>query len=405
MPFRLDELDLKNHIEIKEGHEMKLVGLVGWRGMVGSVLMDRMQVEGDFGLIEPLFFSTSNSGGAAPAMAKNETILQDAFNIDALKRCDIIITAQGGDYTSEVFPKLRAAGWTGHWIDAASTLRMDKDAVIILDPVNMPVIQAALKGGGNNWVGGNCTVSCMLMGVGALYKAGLVEWMSTQTYQAASGGGAQHMRELLTQYGTLNAEVKALLDDPKSAILEIDRKVIAKQRALSDAETANFGVPLGGSLIPWIDKDMGIGKSRDEPGWGVAKEEWKGMAETNKILGQGEGFNSAAIPVDGFCVRVGAMRCHSQALTFKLKKDVPVADLEAMIAADNQWVKVVPNTREATLQHLTPVAVTGTMTIPVGRIRKLAMGPEYVGAFTIGDQLLWGAAEPLRRMLRILLDA
>jgi aspartate-semialdehyde dehydrogenase len=405
MPFRLDELDLKNHIEIKEGHEMKLVGLVGWRGMVGSVLMDRMQAEGDFGLIEPLFFSTSNSGGAAPAMAKNETILQDAFNIDALKRCDIIITAQGGDYTSEVFPKLRAAGWTGHWIDAASTLRMDKDAVIILDPVNMPVIQAALKGGGNNWVGGNCTVSCMLMGVGALYKAGLVEWMSTQTYQAASGGGAQHMRELLTQYGTLNAEVKALLDDPKSAILEIDRKVIAKQRALSDAETANFGVPLGGSLIPWIDKDMGIGKSRDEPGWGVAKEEWKGMAETNKILGQGEGFNSAAIPVDGFCVRVGAMRCHSQALTFKLKKDVPVADLEAMIAADNQWVKVVPNTREATLQHLTPVAVTGTMTIPVGRIRKLAMGPEYVGAFTIGDQLLWGAAEPLRRMLRILLDA
>jgi aspartate-semialdehyde dehydrogenase len=405
MPFRLDELDLKNHIEIKEGHEMKLVGLVGWRGMVGSVLMDRMQAEGDFGLIEPLFFSTSNSGGAAPAMAKNETILQDAFKIDALKRCDIIITAQGGDYTSEVFPKLRAAGWTGHWIDAASTLRMDKDAVIILDPVNMTVIQAALKSGGNNWVGGNCTVSCMLMGVGALYKAGLVEWMSTQTYQAASGGGAQHMRELLTQYGTLNAEVKALLDDPKSAILEIDRKVIAKQRALSDAETANFGVPLGGSLIPWIDKDMGIGKSRDEPGWGVAKEEWKGMAETNKILGQGEGFNSAAIPVDGFCVRVGAMRCHSQALTFKLKKDVPVADLEAMIAADNQWVKVVPNTREATLQHLTPVAVTGTMTIPVGRIRKLAMGPEYVGAFTIGDQLLWGAAEPLRRMLRILLDA
>jgi aspartate-semialdehyde dehydrogenase len=367
--------------------------------------MDRMQAEGDFGLIEPLFFSTSNSGGAAPAMAKNETILQDAFNIDALKRCDIIVTAQGGDYTSEVFPKLRAAGWTGHWIDAASTLRMDKDAVIILDPVNMPVIQAALKSGSNNWVGGNCTVSCMLMGVGALYKAGLVEWMSTQTYQAASGGGAQHMRELLTQYGTLNAEVKALLDDPKSAILEIDRKVIAKQRALSDAETANFGVPLGGSLIPWIDKDMGIGKSRDEPGWGVAKEEWKGMAETNKILGQGEGFNSAAIPVDGFCVRVGAMRCHSQALTFKLKKDVPVADLEAMIAADNQWVKVVPNTREATLQHLTPVAVTGTMTIPVGRIRKLAMGPEYVGAFTIGDQLLWGAAEPLRRMLRILLDA
>ena len=383
----------------------KLVGLVGWRGMVGSVLMDRMIQEKDFDLIEPLFFSTSNAGGKAPAMAKNETTLQDAFNIEQLKRCEIIITAQGGDYTSDVFPKLRAAGWNGHWIDAASTLRMQKDAVIILDPVNMPVIKNALAHGGNNWVGGNCTVSCMLMGVGALYKAGLVEWMSTQTYQAASGGGAQHMRELLTQYGTLNAEVKALLDDPKSAILEIDRLVVAKQRALTASETANFGVPLGGSLIPWIDKDLGIGKNRDEPGWGTSKEEWKGMAETNKILGLGESFNSAAIPVDGFCVRVGAMRCHSQALTFKLKKDVPVADIEAMIAADNMWVKVIPNTREATIKDLTPVAVTGTMTIPVGRVRKLAMGPEYIGAFTIGDQLLWGAAEPLRRMLRILLDA
>jgi aspartate-semialdehyde dehydrogenase len=375
---------------------MKLVGLVGWRGMVGSVLMDRMQAEGDFGLIEPLFFSTSNAGGKAPAMTKNETTLQDAFNIDALKSCDIIITAQGGDYTTEVFPKLRAAGWNGHWIDAASTLRMDKDAIIILDPVNMSVIQTALKNGGKNWIGGNCTVSCMLMGVGALFKAGLVEWMSTQTYQAASGGGAQHMRELLTQYGTLNSEVKALLDDPKSAILEIDRQVIAKQRSLSGAEIVNFGVPLGGSLIPWIDKDLGNGMSR---------EEWKGMVESNKILGLGEGFNKPAIPVDGFCVRVGAMRCHSQALTFKLKKDVPLSDIEAMIANANQWVKVIPNTREATLQNLTPVAVTGTMTIPVGRIRKLAMGPDYVGAFTIGDQLLWGAAEPLRRMLRILLDA
>jgi aspartate-semialdehyde dehydrogenase len=383
----------------------KLVGLVGWRGMVGSVLMDRMVQEKDFDLIEPLFFSTSNAGGKAPAMAKNETTLQDAFNLEQLQRCEIIITAQGGDYTSEVFPKLRAAGWNGHWIDAASTLRMEKDAVIILDPVNMPVIKNALAHGGKNWVGGNCTVSCMLMGVGALYKAGLVEWMSTQTYQAASGGGAQHMRELLTQYGTLNAEVKALLDDPKSAILEIDRMVVAKQRALTAAETANFGVPLGGSLIPWIDKDLGIGKNRDEAGWGTSKEEWKGMAETNKILGLGEAFNSAAIPVDGFCVRVGAMRCHSQALTFKLKKDVPVADIEAMIAADNAWVKLVPNTREATIRDLTPVAVTGTMTIPVGRVRKLAMGPEYLGAFTIGDQLLWGAAEPLRRMLRILLDA
>ena len=383
----------------------KLVGLVGWRGMVGSVLMDRMVEEKDFDLIEPMFFSTSNAGGKAPAMAKNETTLQDAFNIEQLKRCDIIITAQGGDYTTEVFPKLRAAGWSGHWIDAASTLRMEKDAVIILDPVNMPVIKNALAHGGKNWVGGNCTVSCMLMGVGALYKAGLVEWMSTQTYQAASGGGAQHMRELLTQYGTLHAEVKALLDDPKSAILEIDRLVVAKQRALSSQETANFGVPLGGSLIPWIDKDLGIGKNRDEFGWGVSKEEWKGMAETNKILGIGEGFNSAAIPVDGFCVRVGAMRCHSQALTFKLKKQVPVADIEAMIAADNAWVKVVPNNREATIKDLTPVAVTGTMAIPVGRIRTLAMGPEYIGAFTVGDQLLWGAAEPLRRMLRIVLNA
>jgi len=371
-----------------------LTGLVGWRGMVGSVLMDRMTAEGDFDLIEPLFFSTSNAGGKAPAQAKNETRLQDAFDIEQLKRCDIIITAQGGDYTSEVFPKLRAAGWTGHWIDAASTLRMEDDAVIVLDPVNLPVIEAALLKGGRNWVGGNCTVSCMLMGVGALYKAGLVEWMSTQTYQAASGGGAQHMRELLTQYGTLNAEVRDLLDDPKSAILEIDRRVIAKQRSLTPAETANFGVPLGGSLIPWIDKDLGDGMS---------KEEWKGMAETNKILGLGEAFGNAAIPVDGFCVRVGAMRCHSQALTFKLKQDVPLADIEAMIAADNQWVKVVPNNREATMQDLTPVAVTGTMTIPVGRIRKLAFGPEYIGAFTIGDQLLWGAAEPLRRMLRILL--
>jgi aspartate-semialdehyde dehydrogenase len=373
-----------------------LVGLVGWRGMVGSVLMDRMAAENDFALIEPLFFSTSNAGGRAPAQAKNETRLQDGFDINALKRCDVIVTAQGGDYTTEVYPKLRAAGWTGHWIDAASTLRMDGSAVIILDPVNMPVIKNALSKGGNTWAGGNCTVSCMLMGVGALYKAGLVEWMSTQTYQAASGGGAQHMRELLTQYGTLNASVKALLDDPKSAILEIDRLVAVTQRGLSAEQTANFGVPLGGSLIPWIDKDLGNGMS---------KEEWKGMAETNKILGQGEGFDSAAIPVDGFCVRVGAMRCHSQALTFKLKQDVPLADIEAMIAADNPWVKVVPNTREATIKDLTPVAVTGTMTIPVGRIRKLAMGPEYVGAFTIGDQLLWGAAEPLRRMLRILLDA
>ena len=373
-----------------------LTGLIGWRGMVGSVLIDRMQAEGDFDLIEPVFFSTSNAGGKAPMQAKNETILKDAFDIEALKKCSIIITAQGGEYTSEVFPKLRAAGWKGHWIDAASTLRMNDDAVIVLDPVNLPVIKNALAKGGNNWVGGNCTVSCMLMGVGALYKAGLVEWMTSMTYQAASGGGAQHMRELLTQFGTLNHEVRALLDDPKSAILEIDRRLLTKQQTLSISETANFGVPLGGSLIPWIDKDLGDGMS---------KEEWKAGAETNKILGQGAGFGTTAVPVDGFCVRVGAMRCHSQALTFKLKKDVPLADIEALIAADNAWVKVVPNTREASIKDLTPVAVTGTMNIPVGRLRKLAMGPDYLGAFTVGDQLLWGAAEPLRRMLRILLES
>ena len=373
-----------------------LVGLVGWRGMVGSVLMDRMQSEGDFELIEPVFFSTSNTGGKAPLQARNETRLKDAFDIDTLKKCDIIISAQGGDYTSEVFPKLRAAGWSGHWIDAASTLRMKDDAIIILDPVNMPVIQQALAKGGINWIGGNCTVSCMLMGVGALYKAGLVEWMTSMTYQAASGGGAQHMRELLTQFGTLNAEVKGLLEDPKSAILEIDRRVLAKQQSLTSAETANFGVPLGGNLIPWIDKDLGNG---------ISREEWKGGAETNKILGQGASFGTAETPVDGFCVRIGAMRCHSQALTFKLKKDVPLSDIEALIAADNAWVKVVPNTREASIRQLTPVAVTGTMQIPVGRLRKLAMGPAYLGAFTVGDQLLWGAAEPLRRMLRVLLQA
>src|SRR5665647_1779193 len=373
-----------------------LVGLVGWRGMVGSVLIDRMQTEGDFDLIEPVFFSTSNAGGQAPALAKNETILKDAFDIEALKQCDIIISAQGGDYTTAIFPKLRASGWAGHWIDAASTLRMKDDAIIILDQVNLPVIKNALAKGGRNWIGGNCTVSCMLMGVGALYKAGLVEWMTSMTYQAASGGGAQHMRELLTQFGTLNSEVKALLDDPKSAILEIDRRILARQQSLGAQETANFGVPLAGSLIPWIDKDLGDGMSR---------EEWKGGAETNKILGQGPGFGTPATPVDGFCVRVGAMRCHSQALTFKLKKDVPLADIEALIAADNGWVKVVPNTREASVKDLTPVAVTGTLQIPVGRLRKLAMGPEYLGAFTVGDQLLWGAAEPLRRMLRILLEA
>ncbi len=384
----------------------KLVGLVGWRGMVGSVLLERMAQENDFSLMEPVFFSTSNAGGQAPSHAKNETTLQDAFDIEALKRCDIVITAQGGEYTNEVFPKLRAANWSGHWIDAASSLRMNDDALIVLDPVNLPLIKNALTQGTRNWVGGNCTVSCMLMGVGALYKAGLVEWMSTQTYQAASGGGAQHMRELLNQFGILNAEVQSLLSNPQSAILEIDRKIINRQRSLSASDTAHFSVPLGGSLIPWIDKDLGLGKTPDEAGWGVSKEEWKGGAETNKILGFGTSASQVpAVPVDGFCVRVNAMRCHSQALMFKLKKNVPLADIEHMIAQDNPWVKFVPNTREATMKSLTPVAVTGTMNIPVGRVRKMAMGPQYLGAFTVGDQLLWGAAEPLRRMLRILLNA
>ena len=375
---------------------MKLVGMVGWRGMVGSVLMERMQQEGDFDLIEPLFFSTSNPGGAAPAQAKNEALLMDAYDIGALRRCDVVITAQGGDYTKKVYPQLRAAGWKGYWIDAAKTLRMNDDAVIVLDPVNLPVIQQALHDGVRDYIGGNCTVSCMLMGVGALFKADLVEWMTCTTYQAASGGGAQHMRELLTQYGSLNAEVRSLLDDPGSAILEIDRKVVEKQRALRGDEIANFGVPLGGSLIPWIDSDRGDGTSL---------EEWKGGAETNKILGRGRGFGSRETPIDSICVRVGAMRCHSQALTIKLKRDVPLADIESLIANDNAWVSLVPNNREATVRQLTPVAVSGTMSIPVGRVRKLAIGPEYLGAFTIGDQLLWGAAEPLRRMLRILLEA
>ena len=377
-----------------------VVGLVGWRGMVGSVLMDRMQAEGDFALIEPLFFSTSNAGGALPAavarFAKNEPTLLDANDIAALKRCDVVITCQGGDYTKAVYPQLRAAGWKGYWIDAAKTLRMNDDAVIVLDPVNLPVIRSALARGVKDYIGGNCTVSCMLMGLGALFKADLVEWMTATTYQAASGGGAQHMRELLTQYGTLNAAVKPLLDDPASAILEIDRQVAATQRGLSPEETKNFMVPLGGSLIPWIDVDRGDGTSL---------EEWKGGAETNKILGRGPGFaGTTPVPIDSLCVRVGAMRCHSQSLTIKLKKNVPLADVEQMIRGDNAWVRFVPNTREATVRGLTPVAVTGTMDIAVGRVRKLALGDDYLGAFTIGDQLLWGAAEPLRRMLRILLQ-
>ncbi|UMR30598.1 aspartate-semialdehyde dehydrogenase [Massilia sp. MB5] len=363
--------------------------------MVGSVLMQRMQEEGDFAHIEPVFFTTSNTGGAAPAMAKNETTLKDATNIDELKRCEIIISCQGGDYTSEVFPKLRAAGWNGYWIDAASTLRMEKDAVIVLDPVNLNVIKDAMAKGVKNFVGGNCTVSCMLMGLGGLFKHDLVDWMTSMTYQAASGGGAQHMRELLTQFGTINASVKSLLDNPAAAILEIDRQVLATQHGLSAEETKQFGVPLAGNLIPWIDKDLGNGQS---------KEEWKGGAETNKILGRGLDFGSQPIPVDGLCVRIGAMRCHSQALTIKLKKDVPLDEINDIIANDNQWVKLVPNTREASARDLTPAAVTGSLTIPVGRVRKMSMGGEYISAFTVGDQLLWGAAEPLRRMLRIVLD-
>jgi len=374
---------------------MKLVGLVGWRGMVGSVLMQRMQDEGDFDHIEPVFFTTSNAGGAAPKMAKNETTLKSAHDIAELSKCEIIISCQGGDYTSEVFPQLRASGWNGYWIDAASTLRMNDDAVIVLDPVNLDVIKNAMARGVKNYVGGNCTVSCMLMGLGGLFEQGLVEWMTSMTYQAASGGGAQHMRELLTQFGTINAAVKPLLDDPASAILEIDRTVLATQHGFSPDEIKQFGAPLAGNLIPWIDKDLGNGQS---------KEEWKAGAETNKILGRGEGFGSSAIPVDGLCVRIGAMRCHSQALTIKMTKDVPIDEINDIIASHNQWVKVVPNTREASMVDLSPAAVTGSLTIPVGRLRKMSMGPSYLSAFTVGDQLLWGAAEPLRRMLRIVLD-
>ena len=372
---------------------MKAVGLVGWRGMVGSVLMQRMRDENDFALIEPVFFTTSNKGGAAPAWAQGAGPLQDAYDIEALKKLPIIVTAQGGDYTSEVYPKLRGAGWNGIWIDAASTLRMKDDAIIVLDPVNRAVIDAALAKGTKNFIGGNCTVSCMLMGLGGLFEHGLIDWMTSMTYQAASGGGAQHMRELLTQFGLLNGHVKHLLDDPASAILEIDRSVLAKQQDGSLPQE-HFGVPLAGNLIPWIDKDLGNGMS---------KEEWKGGAETNKILGLGAAFGSKEVPIDGLCVRIGAMRCHSQALTIKLNKDVPLDEIEGMLRENNPWAKVVPNTREDSMKSLTPVAVTGTMTIPVGRMRKLAMGPEYLSAFTVGDQLLWGAAEPLRRMLRITL--
>jgi len=357
--------------------------------MVGSVLMQRMREEDDFAHIEPVFFTTSNPGGKAPEFATGAPPLKDAKNIDELKTLDIIISCQGGDYTTEVFPKLRAAGWKGHWIDAASSLRMKDDTVIILDPVNLDVIKDSLAKGGRNWIGGNCTVSLMLMGLGGLFKAGLVDWMTSMTYQAASGAGAQNMRELLAQMGETHRVVKNLLDDPASAILDIDREVAGILRD-EGFPTANFGVPLAGSLIPWIDKDLGNGQSR---------EEWKGQAETNKILGR----SAAPIPVDGLCVRIGAMRCHSQALTIKLNRDVPLDEITGILAAHNDWVKVVPNQREITLKELTPTAVTGTLSVPVGRLRKLSMGPQYLSAFTVGDQLLWGAAEPLRRMLRILL--
>ena len=366
---------------------MKKVGFVGWRGMVGSVLMDRMQAENDFSHIDPVFFTTSNIGGKGPR--QSNAPLADAKSIVDLKAMDVIVTCQGGDYTNEVYPKLRAAGWNGYWIDAASALRMKDDAIIILDPVNMQVIKGALARGVKNYIGGNCTVSLMLMALHGLFKEGLIEWMTAMTYQAASGAGAQNMRELLAQMGAAHAAVGGLLADPASAILEIDQRVADTLRG--DAlPKENFGVALAGSLIPWIDKEMENGQSR---------EEWKGQAEGNKILG----CENRPIPIDGLCVRIGAMRCHSQALTIKLTRDLPLAEIEAILASANDWVKVIPNTREASIRELSPAKVTGSLSVPVGRLRKLNMGGQYLSAFTVGDQLLWGAAEPLRRMLRVLL--
>ncbi len=369
---------------------MNKVGFIGWRGMVGSVLMDRMRAENDFKDIEPVFFSTSQVGQQGPDVGKDIPPLGDAKSIDELKALDVIVTCQGGDYTNEVYPKLREAGWKGYWIDAASALRMADDSVIVLDPVNRKVIDQALDKGIRDFVGGNCTVSLMLMAMGGLFNADLVEWASAQTYQAASGSGAQHMRELIAQMGAIHGDVTAELADPASAILEIDRKVAATMRG-DTLPHEHFGFPLAGSLLPWIDKEMENGQS---------KEEWKAQAETNKILGRG----AQPIPLDGTCVRIGAMRCHAQALTVKLKKDVPLDEIHDLIGQANDWVKVVPNEKEATLRDLTPTAVTGTLTVPVGRLRKLNMGGEFLNAFTVGDQLLWGAAEPLRRMLRILLE-
>ncbi|SDG98877.1 MULTISPECIES: aspartate-semialdehyde dehydrogenase [unclassified Nitrosomonas] len=369
---------------------MKQVGFVGWRGMVGSVLMQRMREEDDFSLVEPVFFTTSQKGGRGPDIGKETPSLKDAYDIAELKKMNIIISCQGGDYTNEIFGRLRESGWKGHWIDAASTLRMKDDAVIILDPVNMPVIKQALHDGVKNYIGGNCTVSLMLMAVGGLFEKNMVEWMSAMTYQAASGAGAQNMRELLQQMGETHRVAENLLSDPASNILDIDREVAEKLRD-KKFPIENFGVPLAGSLIPWIDKEVAHGQSR---------EEWKGQAETNKILGH----INEPVPVDGICVRVGAMRCHSQALTIKLKHDIPLDEIEDIIAQSNDWVRVIPNERERTTKELTPVAVNGKLDVHVGRLRKLNMGGEYLSAFTVGDQLLWGAAEPLRRMLRILIE-
>jgi len=368
------------------------VGLVGWRGMVGSVLMQRMQQEGDFALIEPVFFSTSNAGGEAPMGAGR---LLSADDLTLLAKMDVVLTCQGSDYTKAVYGPLRASGWKGYWIDAAKTLRMNDDAVIILDPVNRPVIDAALARGVKDYIGGNCTVSLMLLALSGLFRADLIEWVSAMTYQAASGAGAQNMRELLEQMGALHAAAASDLADPSSAILEIDRKVTEAMRSPALPTTHFRGVALAGSLIPWIDVPVDHGQSM---------EEWKGGAECNKILGRPPFRSAGSIPIDGLCVRIGAMRCHSQGLTIKLRKDVPLSDVNALLAAGNDWVDFVPNEREATERRLSPAAVTGTLTIPVGRVHTLAMGPQYLGAFTVGDQLLWGAAEPLRRMVRILLE-
>jgi aspartate-semialdehyde dehydrogenase len=371
---------------------VRKVGFVGWRGMVGSVLRERMLAEGDFAHFQSAFFSASQQGAPAPAVAGGAPRLLDAQDLEALGRCDAIVSCQGGDYTLDVHPRLRAAGWKGYWIDAASALRMREDAVIILDPVNRPVIDAALARGVRDYIGGNCTVSLMLMALDGLLKADLIEWVTAMTYQAASGAGAQNMRELLTQMGRLYEPVRGALADPASQILDIDRTVSATLRDTS-FPTEYFGAPLAGSLIPWIDKDLGNGSSR---------EEWKGGAEANRILGRPTMGQSGSLVVEGLCVRIGAMRCHSQALTIKLKRDLPLGEIEAVLSAANRWVRVVPNRREESVAGLSPARVTGTLEVPIGRLRKLAMGPEYLSAFTVGDQLLWGAAEPLRRMLRIL---